>query len=225
MPIADNLIHKNKIYATKICLSSIFYLKANKTECFVIAKIYFLIYYHAELTIFIKLLKPIIMEETFIESRVVLGLLCLVHLFVNYAGATGAVRKHIDRSILNSVILAEIIVVTAYIVYDNFCAPPHDGWFMAVIGYLIVYGLILLTWLAYCTHSILDKNKSYEMDIASHIRFLNEDYFRGTVIDDNQEVDVLMPFDEKYLVNGKPQKVTVKFKEIIQGLHITVTPV
>ena len=165
------------------------------------------------------LLNVIIMEQ-YIESRVILGLLCLIHLFLNYAGSSGARRGHINRKVLNGVILAELAAVTTYVVYDNLQVPPHNGWLAAILGYLFVYGLIYITWAVYCVYALLDKDKVYEMTFVKSYNSMGGDYFGGTVIEDGHEIEVLLPFKE----SNHAEKQNVKFKEVVGGVYIIVTP-
>lgn len=157
--------------------------------------------------------------EQCIESRVILGLLCLIHLFVSYAGSSGALRGHINRKVLNGVIIAELVVVTTYVVYDNLRVPPYVGWLVALLGYLFVYGLIYMTWAVYCVYALLDKDKVYEMTAVKRYNSMGGDYFTGTVIEDGHEIEVLMPLEE----SNHAEKQNVKFKEVAGGVYIIVT--
>ncbi|MBO6281985.1 MAG: hypothetical protein J6N49_05605 [Alphaproteobacteria bacterium] len=157
----------------------------------------------------------------YIESRVILGLIILIHLFVGYA--SGIPCGHINRKVLNGVIITELIAVTAYIIYDNLQTPPYDGWILAIIGYLLVYGLILMTWAAYLIYTVLDKDKVYEMTIRDHVRFMNNDYFRGTVMADNRKVKVFLPYSKELEPKDKTDKKrNVKYDNVLRGNHILV---
>lgn len=162
--------------------------------------------------------------EQYIESRVILGLLCLIHLFLSYAGSTGACHGHINRKALNYTVLAELILVTAYVIYDNLQTPPYNGWFIAIVGYVFVYGMICMTWATYCIYALLDKDKAYEMTINSHVRLQNEDYFKGVVIEQRREIEVLLPYLQNLVPkNDKNKKPKVKFQEVLHGRYIIVT--
>ena len=155
-----------------------------------------------------------------IGSRVILGVLIVIHLFACHA--SGASLGHINRKVLNGVILTELIAVTVYIIYDNLQTPPRDGWTLAIIGYLLVYGLIMTTWANYYIYTVLDENKVYEMTISDRVSFMNNDYFRGTVIDDNCEVGVLLPYEEKLEPKNEPdKKLKVKYDNVLEN-HILV---
>lgn len=157
----------------------------------------------------------------YIESRVILGLLCLIHLFAGYA--SGISWGHINRKVLNGFFLTELVAVTAYIIYDNLQTPPYDSWALAVIGYLFVYALILMTWAGYTVYAVLDKDKVYEMTIRDYVRFMNEDYFRGTVVADNREVEVYLPYAEELKPKDKTDiKRNIQYDNVLRGTHILV---
>ncbi len=159
--------------------------------------------------------------EHYIEGRVILGLLCLIHLFAGYA--LKVPWGHINKKVLNGFFLTELVAVTAYIIYDNLQTPPHDGWTLAVIGYLFVYALILMTWAGYSSYTGLDEDKVYEITIKERIYFLNDFYLRGTVIDEGKEIEVLLPYAPELVAaarNGKKQNV--KFDRFLKHWYILV---
>ena len=162
--------------------------------------------------------------ENLIEGRVILGFLCLIHLFLNYAGASNAVHDLVNKKVLNFLILTELVAVTAFVIYDNIQTPPYDGWFAAILGYLFVYFMIGSTWLLFYLCTFLEKDKVYEMTIETKVLLRNKQYFGGTVISNGEEVEVLLPYKEEYLALEKPRKVNVKFNILMRGYYI-VEPV
>ncbi len=159
--------------------------------------------------------------ENYIEGRVVLGVLCLIHLFLSYAsvGPWG----HIKGKVLDGIFLTELIAVTAYIIYDNVQTPPYDGWFWAIIGYLFVYAMIFMTWLMYGVFALLEEDKVYEMTITHHVHLMNERYFQGTVINGKYEHQVYLPYSsELHSLIEDNYKLNVKFDRIIRGMYIVV---
>ena len=154
--------------------------------------------------------------ENYIEGRVILGMLCLIHVFAVYGSKCP--WGHIKKNVLNGIILTEIIAVTVYVIYDNLQTPPHNGWFLAILGYIFVYGLILMTWGAYFCFTLLDENKIYEMTITHHVHFMNKDYLKGTVFDGECELTVLLPYpQELYPLTEASKKQKVKFDNVLQG--------
>ena len=159
--------------------------------------------------------------EHYIEGRVILGLLCLIHMCAGYALRVPC--EHINKKVLNGVILTELVAVTVYIIYDNLQTPPYNGWFLAVIGYLFVYAIILMTWAGYSFYTQLDEEKIYEMTIKDHVRYMNRDYFRGTVIDGKNEVEVLLPSSPNLVSSIEAgEKQMVKFDEFFGECNILV---
>ena len=154
--------------------------------------------------------------ENYIEGRVILGVLCLIHIFVNLASSCP--WGPIKRKVLDGIILTELIAVTSYIIYDNLQTPPRDGWFLAILGYIFVYVLILMTWAVYSIFTILDKDKVYEMTITHRVHFMNEDYFEGTVLKDDIEIKVLLPYSQElYPITEETIKQKVMFDNVIYG--------
>jgi hypothetical protein len=61
------------------------------------------------------------------------------------------------------------------------------------------------------------------MTIRDHIRYMNEDYFRGTVVDDKREVEVYLPYSEELKPKDKTaKKQNVKYDNVLRGVHILV---
>lgn len=177
----------------------------------------------SEKTIFMDLLNSVIMENL-IEGRVILGLLCLVHLFVNYAAGVGARHEPLSKKVLNGVILTELVVVTVYVICDNLQTPPHNGWLLAIVGYFFVYGLIFVTWILHCIYALLDQNKVYAMTPQQFVPLYGGSYMKGTVEEDNHKIDVFLPHAEfANLEKTHPKILPVKFKQVLRGRSIIVT--
>lgn len=157
--------------------------------------------------------------ENLIESRVILGLLCFIHILLGYAGAGGAVHDVINKKVLNALILAELVGVTAYVVFDNLQMPPYNGWLLAIVGYVIVYGLIIITWFVYRFYTFMEKDKVYEMTVVKRVYFLGRDYVGGVIKSGKQEVEVLLPYEE-YPSDKRPKKVKVKFYVLMEREYI-----
>ena len=159
--------------------------------------------------------------ENYIEARVVLGILCLIHVFVNYGMQVP--WGHINKKVLDGVILTELIAVTVYIIYDNLQTPPYDGWLLAILGYILVYALILMTWFGYNVYTLLEVDKIYEMTITQHVCFMNDDYFLGTVIEGENKYEVLLPYSPELSPTSEvSKKQNVKFDNVLRGEYILV---
>ena len=161
--------------------------------------------------------------ECFVLSRSILGLLCLVHLFINYAGAIGAYHGHVSKDFLSGAITDEFVLVSLFVAYDNMLTPPHDGWGLAIAGYLLVYLSIFITWAIYCVYAVMDDNKIYEMTLSDRVNINHTDYLKGTVIEEKHPITVYLPCSQSYDVdNARRQRV--KFKEVTRGMYIVVSP-
>ena len=166
------------------------------------------------------------MEGQIIVPRAVLGILLFVHLLLNYAGASGACHGYINPKLLKGAIWTELVLVTAYIIYDKFQTPPIDGWFLAIVGYVVVYGFILMTWFFYDINTKLCKDEVYEMTINARLKSsLGEQYLRGTVIEREQEIEVWLPYRKDLDPNISKTRIQfVKFKEVKYATTIIVEP-
>ena len=97
--------------------------------------------------------------EGIIVSRFILFVLVFVYLLMGYASK---IDMHINAKVLDTAFAVQIVALTAYIVYDNIQAPPEDGWGFAILGYLFVYGIIIMVWFLYGFKTI-SPNKNYEL--------------------------------------------------------------
>ncbi len=137
-------------------------------------------------------------------------MLVVFHLFLAYAAR--AVRRHINRHVLNCFIIAELVAVTAYIIYDNVCYPIEELMVLAIIGYLFVYFMIWLTWFMYRPNAVLDKGVAYRFVAYKPVEFLGETYQSGWAEVRGNLIDVLLPFEE---YAGIARPVRVKFYQVI----------
>ena len=107
-----------------------------------------------------------------IVSRFILFVVLFCHVLLGYAGP--ALFKHIKAKVYDALFATEILALTGYIVYDNIVNPIQIGWGFAVLGYLFVYGAVVLTWIAFSPLTI-DPKKAYQLrQIEYKIRILND---------------------------------------------------
>jgi len=97
--------------------------------------------------------------EGIIVSRFILFILVFVYLLIGYASK---IDMYINAKVLDTAFAVQIVGLTAYIIYDNILAPPKDGWFFAILGYLFVYGIIIMVWFMYDFKTI-SPNKEYQL--------------------------------------------------------------
>lgn len=148
--------------------------------------------------------------ENIITSRAIFMWLVIFHLFVGYASR--AARDHINRHLLNCIFIVELLVVTAFIIYDNVCNPIEGSAFWPIVGYLFVYFLIWMTWFLYRPNAILDKNVAYKFVADKPVEFLGKKYMNGYAEVRSNLIPVLLPFDE---YAGIDRPTWVKFYEVI----------
>ena len=130
---------------------------------------------------------------------------------------------HMKNKVLDGIFLTELIVVTAYIIYDNIQAPPYNGWFWAIVGYLFVYAMIVITWLCYGIFALLDEDKIYEMKITHHVGIKNKEYFKGTVSNGKYEHEVYLPYSPELVSLAEDgSRINVMLDSFIDGIYIVV---
>ena len=169
--------------------------------------------------------------EHIIVSRVILFAVFVFHVFVGYAGPA-VLSKHIKSWLYDALFAVEISAITGYIVYDNIvCPTPHDGWFLAIVGYFFVFAVIILTWIAFSPLTINPK-KVYELtNIKYKIRSVNEKDFEilngviGTISEGKRKFQVILLDDEAYDDFKKGQQIYVILDSIHRDGDILVTRV
>lgn len=155
-----------------------------------------------------------------IESRVILAIFCFIKILMGYGAS--AVNQPISRKMRNAVFIAELVIITAYIVYDNICYPPYSGWLLAIVGYVFVYAVMFMAWITYGIHSLLDVNTVYEMNVRKKVLFTDSAYLAGKTFISGivnvkgKDVEVILPCQEFDALQTENKKVIkVKVKEIV----------
>lgn len=152
-----------------------------------------------------------------ITSRVILFAIFVFHVFVGYAGPA-VLNKHIKAWLYDALFAVEILAVTAYIIYDNIVCPiPHDGWFLAIVGYIVVYAVIILTWVVFSS-LIIDPKKVYKLaDVKHRAHIIKEGIFfkgvMGTIREGWREFEVILPDEEAFanVLDDKPIYVKLEY--------------
>ncbi len=115
--------------------------------------------------------------ENIILSRAILFGVFVIHLFIGYAIKT---VKHVNSKFLDTAFALEMFVLTTFVVYDNIQSPPYNGWALAISGYLLLYGLIVLEWWAYGAKTI-ENDKVYELKqvMPAHFHLPPDTYYKS----------------------------------------------
>lgn len=162
--------------------------------------------------------------DGYITGRVILYGVMWIHLSINYPCLDGAIKWHISKKALKTFIGLELIAVTSFIIYDNIQEPPYNGWFLAIVGYAVVYGMICMTYWALYRNTILEKNQVYAMTIIGKETYYGQTYFRGYVVINNREINVFLPQYELKNTQRKQTKIVpVKFEKVLKAEYIIVT--
>lgn len=156
--------------------------------------------------------------EGIIFSRAVLLGVFVFNLFVGYAAK--ACHGHINRYVLNGLLIFELVAVTAFIVYDNIQSPPYCSWFWAIVGYVFVYLIMLGVWCLYTPNAVMDKDVSYRFIAYKRVDFLGKIYESGYAEVRGDLIDVLLPAEEYKAATSHGR---VMFKKVIFHYIIVTT--
>ena len=153
--------------------------------------------------------------EGIIASRFILFILVFVYAFIGYASK---IDTHINAKVLDTAFAVQIVALTAYIIYDNIQAPPQDGWFWAIVGYLFVYGFMIMAWFLYGFKTI-SPNKNYELKEIKPAKitlkcpiFVEQQGALGVIKEGWRNFDVCVLGDKAFqkAEEGKPMTVRLK---------------
>lgn len=152
--------------------------------------------------------------ESIILSRVILGLVCVINLFIGYAGVKGFVKRTISKKAWISFLIVEVVLITAYILYDNLFVGchPQDGWVVAILGYLFVYFMAFLAWYVYKDNTLLKKNEIYPFYRVGLAEYADGEFIKGVVEADGKDVVVFLP--QKGLPKNLPENIWVRFRSV-----------
>lgn len=167
--------------------------------------------------------------DNLITSRVILFAIFVVHVFLGYGGPA-VFNKHIKAKVYDALFAVEISAMTAYVIYDNItCPTPHDGWFLAILGYIFVYGVVTMTWVVFESLTINPK-KVYKLTNIKHkVHVINQGVLVngvvGTIREGWREFEVILPDEEAYTQVLDDNPIYVKLEAIRKDNVILVTRV
>lgn len=156
--------------------------------------------------------------EVYDISRSFLGCVFLLNVFLLYGVSQGVFRGSFNKKLVNGLFITKFILLTGFIVYDNICSPPRDGWVLAIIGYALVYFIIFMVWLSIQPNCALKADTCYDMKLQEYSSFDCINCILGTVSIGKKEVWVFLPYkedDKKYF--RLDASVKVKFKKVYKG--------
>ncbi len=152
--------------------------------------------------------------EGIIVSKAVLGLVCVINLFIGYAATSGIVKRAISKKSWKTAFVVEVALITAYILYDNiFVSSYHqNGWLIAILGYAFVYLMAFLAWFSFYSNTRLKKNKVYLMRKIGTISFIDQEFIEGEVEEDGKMIRVLL--DNTLAKTEVADSCLVKFESV-----------
>lgn len=163
------------------------------------------------------------MEDSIIISRAILGMVCVINIFIGYASTRGFVKKAISKKSWITAFVVEIVLVTALILYDNILMSfhPQSGWLVTILGYAFVYLMAFLVWFSFYNNTRLEKDKVYLMKRVVMISFTDQEFVEGEIDDGRKKIRVLL--DNTLTKAEIPAVCEVKF-EVVENNYIIVRP-
>ena len=168
-----------------------------------------------------------------IISRVILFAVVIIHAFLGYGGPA-VFTKHVNARLYDALFTVEILALTSYIVYDNVLSPPEDGWTLAIIGYIIVYAFVVLSWLAFAPLTI-DPKKVYQLTEVEHnnrkVRIFDKgnieihefEIVEGTIREGWRKFAVTLVDEEGDLASDGEEQIYVRLKSVQRDGTILVS--
>ncbi len=163
------------------------------------------------------------MEDSIIISRAILGMVCVINLFIGYAAVSGVVKRAISKKSWITVFVVEVVLITAYILYDNIFVSSHhqNGWLVAILGYAFVYLMAFLAWISFYDNTRLKKDKVYLMKRIGIISFTDQEFVEGEIEEGGKKIRVLL--DNTLTRAEIPAVCEVKF-DSVENHYIIVRP-
>ena len=150
--------------------------------------------------------------ESYITSRVIFIVLIMLHCFITMIGAK--TKVYVPAKLYKWLFALEVLAVTAFVVYGCVKEPFYDGIALAVLGYLVIYFVIFLSYIS-LKHWTINPNTAYEF-MPEHILVLQS----GTTVIDGYICEAGSRFriyvdDPDYIAGVKKEITLVKYREII----------
>lgn len=154
------------------------------------------------------------MEDSIIISRAILGMVCVINIFIGYASTRGFVKRAISKKSWITVFVVEVVLITAYILYDNIfvSSHPQNGWLVAILGYAFVYLMAFLVWFSFYNNTRLEKDKVYLMKRVVMISFTDQEFVEGEIEEGGKKIRVLL--DNTLTKAEVPAVCEVKFDSV-----------
>lgn len=135
--------------------------------------------------------------EGIIWDRAFFALVFFVHALIGY-GARGF-RTHISAKTLNVVFGIDFTVLLVVAIYSCCTTPVYSGWFLAIVGYLLVFTVVYSCKLM-LSHYVIVPEKEYIMyvEFKAVRKATKKEVLLGYVKEGNCEVEVALYDDDCY---------------------------
>ena len=154
--------------------------------------------------------------DNYIASRVIWLSLIMLHCFIDMIGVK--TKIYVPAKLYRWLFALESLAVTAFIFYDCVKEPFYDGIVLAVLGYLFIYFVILLSYIS-LKHWTINPNTAYEF-MPEHIVVLQsgKNVVDGYICEAGCKFYVFID-DTDYIKGIKKEITLVKYREIIGFRH------
>lgn len=150
------------------------------------------------------------MEEYILSRQILIVLFCAQCLFT-YFGST--FKANMTAKAYNAFFCIEAVLVTAYIVYACIAEPFYFDIVSAILGYTLVYGAILFSFLG-LKHWTIVPNKIYDF-YPDHVKEWDnvDDGCGGYIRESGKKIYVYVNDDELFKDGNKKVPIKVKYRE------------
>ena len=154
--------------------------------------------------------------ENYITSRVIFMVLIMLQCFITMIGAK--TKVYVPAKLYKWLFALEVLAVTAFVVYGCVKEPFYNGIALAVLGYLVIYFVIFLSYIS-LKHWTINPNTAYEF-MPEHIVVLQsgKNVVDGYICEAGCKFHVFID-DTDYIKGVKKEITLVKYREIIGFRH------
>ncbi len=152
--------------------------------------------------------------ENLILSRLVLLLFVAVNLFIG--ARSDSVWHPLNKKAVHCFFGTEVLLLTAYIIYDNLMTPPYCAMIFAVIGYLFVYFFWTISYLSYIFYTNISIDKEYDAEMLGEYVYIESNYYFCCKIKDDYGIylTAYIPIEQILIVpQNKEKDISGMYKE------------
>ena len=152
------------------------------------------------------------------EARDFLFLLFALNVLILFVMCIGVIKRSLNKRLIFGIFITKLVLLTGFIVYDNFSTPMNNMLEAAILGYVLLYLIILANWYTLMPHCRLKKNINYRMELQEFCYCHKKSLIRGTIIVGKKAITAFLSLEEyeKKSLN-LANFLNVRFKEVYAG--------